>query len=326
MSGCDKSQTTSLMKKDPWSYEEKVDKISGVKTYIASAELLDESQPQKYVNTEVTCEGDDMFIQTTLHTKNDSSDTQSEIDVTKSKNGQFAVFRMRSGDNKFSKIAMTPEFSNKAILLMKDPTSLAALSYIFANNMAGGSKKSVVDELSANELFIEIPSKYGSPVISISLDSPNVQKIFNACGLTPQYMKKIEQSKDAVTPPPSDSKTSASQPSSSSANENQSQFSCITEKHTILINKIDASNYRYRSWNKPKATDEKPDMDLISKDIATDGTGQCRSTTYSFTTGNVQIHVDDNTQCLEGKPPENISGNLNVYINNQLKNHYYCLK
>lgn len=329
ITACNKSKNTSTLNKDPWSYEEKVDKISGVKTYISSAILTDDMQPEKSVETEITCDSKDMYIQVTLHTKNlTKADSQSNIESTKSKDLLYAMLRLRSGENKFRKIAMVAQSSNQAIIFMKDPEGSEGSSYGIINNLSGGLKKSIFEELVGNELFIEIPSKYGSPVVSINLESPSVQKIFNVCGIVPPYMKRTELLKETVITPTSESTNST--PSSElvtlSKKDNQPQFSCNTEKHTILINKIDAANYRYRSWNKPKSIDEKADMDLISKDISTDGTGSMRATTYVFSTGNVQIRVDDNSSLGEGKPPANAIGNLNVYISNQLKNHYYCLK
>jgi hypothetical protein len=71
-------------------------------------------------------------------------------------------------------------------------------------------------------------------------------------------------------------------------------FTCITEKHTIFIDNIDSKNYRYRSWNKPKTSDAKPDMELKSQDFKVEGTGACRHSEFSFKTGKVEFLVDDN--------------------------------
>jgi hypothetical protein len=103
-------------------------------------------------------------------------------------------------------------------------------------------------------------------------------------------------------------------------------FTCITEKHTIFIDQLDSSNYRYRSWNKPKASDTKPDMELKSKDVKTEGTGACRHTDFSFKTGKVVFIVDDNVECVEKAPPKNVIGNLSVLINDEVKSQYYCIK
>ena len=108
--------------------------------------------------------------------------------------------------------------------------------------------------------------------------------------------------------------------------QSKAEFSCNTEKHTILVDKVDASTYRYRSWNKPKSIDTKPDMELKSKDVSIDGTGVCRTTNYSFKVGKVEFKLDNNIDCVEGKPPANAIGNLHVLMNGEEKNHYYCLK
>ena len=103
-------------------------------------------------------------------------------------------------------------------------------------------------------------------------------------------------------------------------------FKCVTEKHTIVISEPAKGTYHYRSWNKPKAVSDKPDMDLKSKEVSVEGSGVCRHTEYSFKTGKVEFSLDDNVTCLEGNTPDNIVGNLNVLVNDELKNHYYCFK
>ena len=103
-------------------------------------------------------------------------------------------------------------------------------------------------------------------------------------------------------------------------------FNCNTEKHTIIIEDQGKGMYRYRSWNMPKAALDKPDMDLRSKEISVVGTGNCRHTEYSFKTGEVKFIVDDDISCVEGKPPKNAIGNLYVFISDEMKSHYYCLK
>ena len=104
------------------------------------------------------------------------------------------------------------------------------------------------------------------------------------------------------------------------------EFLCKTEKHTIQIDKIGAETYKYRSWNKPKTFDSKPDMELTSKDVTISGTGVCRHIDYRFKTGKVEFLVDNDINCVEGRPPANAIGNLRVSISGDEKNHYYCMK
>ena len=82
----------------------------------------------------------------------------------------------------------------------------------------------------------------------------------------------------------------------------------------------------YRSWNKPKTTDLKPDMNLKSRDVSLSGSGICRHYEYSFRTGKFEFLLDNNKTCVECKPPANITGNLSVLVDGELKNHYYCFK
>lgn len=62
------------------------------------------------------------------------------------------------------------------------------------------------------------------------------------------------------------------------------------------------------------------------KEVSVEGTGACRHTEYSFKTGKVEFSLDDDVSCIEGNPPANAVGNLNILINGELKNHYYCFK
>ena len=103
-------------------------------------------------------------------------------------------------------------------------------------------------------------------------------------------------------------------------------FRCVTVKHIIIISEPIKGTYHYRSWNKPKAISDKPDMDLKSKEVSVEGTGACRHTEYSFKTGKVEFSLDDDVSCIEGNPPANAVGNLNILVNGELKNHYYCFK
>lgn len=104
-------------------------------------------------------------------------------------------------------------------------------------------------------------------------------------------------------------------------------FTCNTEKHSIQIYQLDKNTYEYKSWNKPKLITENPDMYVKDNDVITiDGTKECRTTNYTFKKGNVRFEIDNNANCVEGKPPKNAIGNLNVYIKDELKSHHWCLK
>src|SRR5579864_1944642 len=101
---------------------------------------------------------------------------------------------------------------------------------------------------------------------------------------------------------------------------------CNSGKHTILIDQLSSNSLRYRAWDSPKNTQDKPDMEITQTGaMSVDGTGVCSSTSYHFTKGNVEFVVDDNTLCTEGTPPESATGNLSVFINGDMKRHSYCI-
>ena len=105
-------------------------------------------------------------------------------------------------------------------------------------------------------------------------------------------------------------------------------FKCATEKHTIVISEPSKGTYRYRSWNKPKAISDKPDMDLKSTSLETSGSCQRY---YKFKTGKVEFEVTNQWSCMEkgGNPPagaEGATGDVYVRIGGELKSHFYCYK
>jgi hypothetical protein len=102
---------------------------------------------------------------------------------------------------------------------------------------------------------------------------------------------------------------------------------CKTEKHNVIIDQLAGDNFRYRAWNLPKNTQGKPDLEIVqSGAMSSAGTGVCGDTEYHFKKGNIEIDVDNDVNCVEGTPPKDAVGNLWVFINGDMKNHYYCMK
>jgi hypothetical protein len=177
--GCDRVANEVLTTKNKWSLGERVDKITGSKTLVASARLIDDAQPTKYVDTEISCsDGKKANIEFVLHTTGDTADSQSII--TSDKN--VSLLRMRSGDLKFVKMALA-DFSNQAVVSFEGIGGYMGLGA----SMLGASVKPLEKEMVAPELHVEIPSKYGSPVILIALDNSSVISVFDNCGIVPAY-------------------------------------------------------------------------------------------------------------------------------------------
>lgn len=101
-------------------------------------------------------------------------------------------------------------------------------------------------------------------------------------------------------------------------------FTCSTEKHSIIITP-DGDGFLYRSWNNPKSTDDEPDMVVSGGALSVAGTGPCRHREWSFSNGNVIYSVDTNINCTESTPPDDATGGLYVFVNDELKASYWCL-
>lgn len=104
-------------------------------------------------------------------------------------------------------------------------------------------------------------------------------------------------------------------------------FSCETAKHRIFIDSTDNNSYRYRSWNKPKAISEKPDVELIDQRAwRPQGTGVCSYTAWDFSRGNVNYLVFEPSGCGEapasGEPEDH--GELVVMIDDVEKLRLRC--
>ncbi len=103
-------------------------------------------------------------------------------------------------------------------------------------------------------------------------------------------------------------------------------FECKTSKHTIIISEIsDDHQARYRSWNLPKKTTEKPDLEIKKGKWDYEGTGICGSRVFKFKSGNVEYIASDGSHCLSPEAPENAVGFVDVEINGQSKNTYWCI-
>jgi len=110
-----------------------------------------------------------------------------------------------------------------------------------------------------------------------------------------------------------------------SNNIDSGMFICNTEKHRIIVAKQSGSVFRYRSWNLPKTVIDKPDMEIFQeKVLSREGSGACKHSQYTFNTGNAQFIIDNNLGCTETDPPKNAVGSLWIFVNGDMKNHYWC--
>jgi len=108
------------------------------------------------------------------------------------------------------------------------------------------------------------------------------------------------------------------------SNEPEIQFQCETKKHQIIIDYLPNKSYRYRSWNKPKSVNEKPNMELSDpKAYEPQGHGICGYDMWVFTTGDTKFRIDGAGGCGESTEPS--KGYLQVLINDEEKLSLPCL-
>lgn len=90
-------------------------------------------------------------------------------------------------------------------------------------------------------------------------------------------------------------------------------LNCKTDKHQIIVDEGPSGVVRYRSWNKPRAITEKPDVQVASKSaVSVEGTGPCRHQVMSFRLGKYEYQIDDLKGCSEGEPPKGAVAQLFV--------------
>lgn len=114
------------------------------------------------------------------------------------------------------------------------------------------------------------------------------------------------------------------QPSSGPKGAPRLVYSCETKTHRITISEATSTTFHYRSWNKPKALTETPDLDLLGGKQTYQGTGVCATPTYTFTRGNVTIAVDGALGCSDGSEPPKATGHLTVTIGDKTVTDTYC--
>lgn len=107
----------------------------------------------------------------------------------------------------------------------------------------------------------------------------------------------------------------------------QAVFECKTDKHLVKVSKNSVGSFKYQSWNIPKPSTDKPDVEISQKDAyTTEGTGPCFTKYYNFKKDSTEYSISDNINCLERKPPASAKGELVVKIDSQEKAHFWCSK
>lgn len=102
-------------------------------------------------------------------------------------------------------------------------------------------------------------------------------------------------------------------------------YVCVTDKHYVVIDDEDNKHYRYRAWRGSRALDEKPDMEIATGTLGSEGSGLCAYDIWKFKTGDTEFDVMG-MGCGGDNPdePKDASGQLQVLIKDELKQSEWC--
>jgi len=103
----------------------------------------------------------------------------------------------------------------------------------------------------------------------------------------------------------------------------KTDYVCVTDKHYVVIDDEDGTHYRYRAWGK-SALDDKPDMEIGTGVLGSEGTGLCAYDIWKFKKGDTEFDVMGLGCGGDTDEPQDASGQLQVLIKDQLKQMEWC--
>lgn len=97
----------------------------------------------------------------------------------------------------------------------------------------------------------------------------------------------------------------------------ETYFVCQTQTHRIVVDTVAGGALRYRSWNKPRAVTEAPDLALTKGESAIEG-NRCGDPVYTFKNGATEYRVEGSLSCYPTSeayaPPKGATGRLEVTV------------
>ena len=97
------------------------------------------------------------------------------------------------------------------------------------------------------------------------------------------------------------------------------EFTCNAKSHTVIIDASTSDRFEYRSWGNRKSPSDAPDLVLLNGTMQIEGTGACRSRTWTFRSGGYEYAVSDSVACSEKMPPKDAVGRLTVSLKGETK-------
>ena len=101
------------------------------------------------------------------------------------------------------------------------------------------------------------------------------------------------------------------------------EFICETDKERIVIDTGAIGAPRYRTWNKPRALTDKPDLEIPNGDQQVEGTGVCAYSVWTFTSGATKV-IAEGLGCFGDSPPKGAKGRLRWSIKDAPPTNLWC--
>lgn len=119
--------------------------------------------------------------------------------------------------------------------------------------------------------------------------------------------------------------TSVNPPTTGTPKTAGMEFVCRAENHRVVIDADTTGKVRYRSWNRPRALTDKPDLELPSGTSDFMGRGACAYRIWSFRSGVTEYTVEE-LGCFpnSNRPPTGATGELSVAIGGVRKSVWWC--
>jgi hypothetical protein len=107
----------------------------------------------------------------------------------------------------------------------------------------------------------------------------------------------------------------------------ETYFICQTQSHRIVVDAVAGGELRYRSWNKPRALTEAPDLALTKGEITIEG-NRCGDPVYAFKNGTTEYRVEGSLNCYPTleiyAPPKGATGRLEVTVAGKQAADLWC--
>jgi len=118
----------------------------------------------------------------------------------------------------------------------------------------------------------------------------------------------------------------ATPPSGNPWNVAKINFICQTPTHRIVVDTLTGGLLRYRSWKRPRAVTDTPDLEIGKGDASFEGTGLCAYPVYLFKNGDAVYRVQGALGCYGDSdgPPKGATGRLEVTVASKPASESWC--